>query len=171
MNLNINFKQGFRRIAAVGIALFILYFSIKFIFSGFIFWKIDYIGKATVINLKTKQEQSLIDFSQNYFEKEKSQYAYLTYDFNTLGFDIHPYKGYFKNFDNIVFKNNEIYSVDSVNYQIKLPGELKYLYTQIWQFLLIPLGAAILAFLYLLIEKFSILMFQIICWVIKGFKN
>lgn len=171
MKWNINFKQGCRRLALVILSIYVIYFLLRYIFSGCIFLQIDYIEQAKVINLSNKQELSLIDFSQEFFEKEKSEIDYRIYDFNTLGFSIHPYRDYFKNFDGQIFKNNEVFTVDSVNYQIKLPGKLKYLFTQFLQFLLIPLFAFVMILLYLLIEKLISYLKAIIIWIIKGFKQ
>ena len=105
-----------------------------------------------------------IDFSEKNFAKKRELSDYTSYYFETLGFKIHPYKRYFENYDNHVFKDNEIYKINNKNYQIKLPSSLKYLCTQFWQFMLIPLINLIILLLYLLIET-------ILSWIIKGFKE
>lgn len=159
----INIKQGTRRIGIVFLILANLWFLLMFIFSGFIFWDIDYISKAEVINISNNNHISLIDFSQENFEKKKELYQYTQYYFNHLGFKVHPYKRYFINFDNVIFKNNEHIKINNQEYIVKLPSAFSYLKSQVLQFLLIPLCNLIIIGLYLLIEF-------VLCWIIKGFK-
>lgn len=162
--MKINIKEGLRRILTVMLTMFSVYYLFIFIVSGFIFWNIDYIEKAKVINLSNNNKISLIDFSQKYFEKKKELYDYNEYYFKSLGFKVHPYKKYFVNYDNHKFVDNEIYTINSANYQIKLPSVFQYVIMQILQFLLIPLCNLLLIGLYFLIES-------TIIWIIKGFKE
>lgn len=124
--MKINFKRGLKRIGIILLILMNLFVLLKFFFSGFIFWDIDYISKAKVLNLSNNTEIDLIDFSQKHFEKEKELYQYTQYYFDHLGFRVHPYKRYFKNYDNITFKDNEHIKINNEEYIVKLPSAFSY---------------------------------------------
>lgn len=161
-----NIKEGLRRILTVILSVITAYYLFIFILSGFIFWKTDYIAQAEVFNKNNPTiKESLIDFSRDNFEKKREFYLEtVIIERGNFGFEIHPYKRYFKNWDGIIFKDKHIIASNNVDYIVKLPSVFNYLVTQIWQFLLIPLCWLIIWTIYLIIES-------TIIWIINGFKN
>ena len=164
LRVTMNIKRGLRRIFFVILSLFICYFLLIFIIGGGIFWKQDYIFEAKVQNTtKFEDVHTLVEFSNEYFQKENPIDIYYPGFFDTWGFSIHPYKRFFVNYDGHIFKDKEIYTINNTTYQVQLPSAQKYFITQLWQFLLIPFGTSILLAFYLFVE-------WIITWIIKGFK-